>query len=202
MKLTDIVKSVVWAAAWAVFVGGGMVVGHFATLAERQARRDESAPGEPPEPRAARDPDFGRRLDRLASSVASLEARVEAAASAPDNGRVEAITERVDQLERLVEQTIAQTPPLPPIDQVLRAVEEMISARIGGLDQRLTDQVHAIELLRSASAQTDVLLQRLIQAVETLAHPPAGQEPAPGSRRGQTAADAAEVLKEWDSPLG
>ena len=202
MKVTDILKSVVWAAAGAVFVGGGMVVGHFATLVEQQARRDEPAPGEPPEPRVARDPDFGRRLDRLASSVASLEARVEAVASAPDNGRVEAITERVDQLERLVEQTIAQTPPLPPIDQVLGAVEQMISARIGGLDERLTDQVHAIELLRSASAQTDVLLQRLIQAVETLAHPPAGQEPAPGSRRGQGAADEAELLKEWDSPLG
>jgi hypothetical protein len=202
MKVTDVIKSVVWAVAGAVFVGGGMVVGRFATLVEQQARADDPAAGKPPEPRVARDPDFGRRLDRLASSVASLEARVEAVTSAPGNGQVEAITERVDQLERLVEQTIAQTPPLPPIDQVLGAVEQMVSARIGGLDERLTDQVHAIELLRSASAQTDVLLHRLIQAVEGLAHPlAAGRETPPGSRRGQTAADEGE-LKEWDSPLG
>jgi len=199
MKVSDIVKSVVWAAAGAVFVGSGMVVGRFTTLVE-QSRRDDPVPAEPPEPRVARDPDFGRRLDRLASSVASLEARVEAVASAPANGRVEAMTERVDQLERLVEQTIAQTPSLPPIDQVLGAVEQMISARIGGLDERLTDQVHAIELLRGASAQTDILLHKLIQAVETLAQAPGGRETAPGSRRGQTAAD--ELSKEWDSPLG
>ena len=74
--------------------------------------------------------------------------------------------------------------------------------RVDDLVARMTLEEKISQELRSASAQTDVLLQRLIQAVETLAHPPAGQEPAPGSRRGQGAADEAELLKEWDSPLG
>jgi methyl-accepting chemotaxis protein len=139
-----------------------MFVGFVSALLAR--RRESEAPAMPP------DAGLSRRVDELAGVVGQLRQRLEAAARPAS--QIEAISDRVEQLERRVEQIVAEMPAPPPIEQVLAAVEEMVSAKIGGLDERLTDQVHAIELLRGASAQTDALLQRLIQAVESLTEQP------------------------------
>jgi len=57
----------------------------------------------------------------------------------------------------------------PPEEALLAAVEAMVAARVGGLDERIAEQVRAIELLRDSSAETDALLERLIVAVTELA---------------------------------
>lgn len=191
MKSTGVLKSAALAAAGAALFGGGMFLGLMSALMRRNledaAPEDRStAPGLSPGP----DPAGTRRLDELARAVADLQKRVDAA---PAPGAVaqtlDAVSLRVEQLERRVEQMAAE-PALPAIDQILGAVEQMVSQKVAGLDERLTDQLHAIELLRNASNQTDSLLQKLIQAVETLADQTAervqaAEEPEtePGARR-------------------
>jgi hypothetical protein len=198
MKASDIAKGVAWAAAGAAFMGGGVLLGRLSSLLVPPAKREREEPAGaalPSEPIA--NAEMRRRLDHLAAAITELQARVEEprqAAARPD--QIDLISRRVDQLEQRVEQMIAEAPVVPPVDQVLAAVEQMITARIGGLDERLTDQVHAIELLRSASSQTDALLQRLIHAVEALAAP-AESQPLDSIEKAE-----AERAKEWDSPLG
>lgn len=157
-------ETAAWAAAGAALLGGGMFLGFLSALRNRRPGEEPAPPVGTPLP----DPALDRRVEELATLVTGLQQRVEAAAAAPA-GKLDAITARVEQLERRVEQIVTETPPAPSLEQVLAAVEQMVTAKIGGLDERLTDQVHAIELLRHASTQTDALLQRLIQAVENLA---------------------------------
>ena len=173
MSTSSPLKSAAWAVAGAALLGGGMFLGFVSALAGRRL-------GEPagPEPEPKKDPAPGpdlisvRRIDELARAVGELQKRVDGAAPPPAQAAAERLDEvsfRVAQLESRVEQLVSETPAVPPVDQMLAAVEHMVAAKIAGLDERLTHQVHAIELLRNASAQTDVLLQKLIRAVETLA---------------------------------
>ena len=62
MKASDIVKSMAWAAAGAVFVAGGMVFGRIATLVEQQGRGEQRGDNAPPEPPTAPHPNLGRRV--------------------------------------------------------------------------------------------------------------------------------------------
>jgi hypothetical protein len=140
-----------------------------------------------PAPMATPDPVYLRRVEELASAIADLQKRVDlgpASAAVPPSEkmgeRLEAVNVRIERLEERVEQLASET---PPTDHVLAAVEHMIADRIGGLDQRLTDQVRQIELLHRASNQTDMLLQKLIDAVECLAEQ-SGERAAPGRQDG------------------
>ncbi len=142
----------------------------FLGLVSAALRRRPDVPADP-QPAPANQ-EYLKRFEALAAAVAELEHRMEAptpVAPAAPASQLEAVSARVEQLERRVEQLVSEGPPIPAVDQVLAAVEQMVAAKIGGLDERLTDQVHAIEMLRNASTQTDVLLHKLIRAVEALA---------------------------------
>ena len=115
----------------------------------------------------------------MASTVADLARRVETVQSSiPETlgGQLNDFDLRFEKLEHRVEELSNTAPGLPPVDQLLAAVDNLVSTRIGGLDERLADQVHAIELLREASSQTDALVQKLILAVEGLAAQAAEQQ--------------------------
>jgi len=174
-------ETAVWAVAGAALLGGGIVLGlASAALGKRQKAEDSAAPSPMPGP----DPGLSKLVEELAATVAGLERRVELTAA--PIAKVDAVTQRVEELERRVDQIAVESQPAPPIEQVLAAVEQMVAAKIGGLDERLTDQVHAIELLRHASVQTDVLLERLLRAVEGLSDQSDLLTPAPvrGSEAG------------------
>jgi methyl-accepting chemotaxis protein len=149
-----------------------MFLGFVSALLGR--KRETDAPAGTP------DPALSRRVEELAVVVGQLRQRLEAAAV--PTAQIDSIRERVEQLQRRVEQIAAEMPAAPPVEQVLAAVEQMVTGKIGQLDERLSDQVHAIELLRHASAQTDALLHRLIQAVESLSEQSA--EISPGAAAG------------------
>lgn len=181
MKASDAFKSAAWAAAGAVLVGGGIFLGFTSAL----LRRRETS-GAEPGPRdgsdsAAPDQRHLRSINELAQAVADLQKRMDAARPPPPQAladRLETVSSRVEQLERRIEQLASETPVLA-VDQILAAVEHMVATKVGGLDERLTDQVHAIEMLRNASTQTDALLQKLIHAVEALADQTAEKAPEP-----------------------
>jgi methyl-accepting chemotaxis protein len=172
-------ETAAWAAAGAAILGGGLFLGFMSAMLGR--RREGEADAEPSNP----DPILSRRVEDLATVVSGLQQRLESAA-APVK-KLDAITERVGQLERRVEQIVSEPPAGPSVEQVLAAVEQMVAAKIGGLDERLTDQVHAIELLRHASTQTDALLHRLIQAVESLAEQSSDLSPVLQGPRAESA---------------
>ncbi|MBI3666296.1 MAG: hypothetical protein HY236_08745 [Acidobacteria bacterium] len=163
MNTSGPLKNATWALAGAALLGGGMYLG-FASSLVRRRKQFLAVPVPGP------DPVLTRRVDELVLAIAELQKRSEDGRPQPElSDRLDGVTLRVEQLEHRLEQWANEPLALPPIDQVLAAVEKMVAERIDGLDERLSDQVHAIELLRNASAQTDVLLQKLITAVETLA---------------------------------
>ena len=165
MSLPSPLKNAALAAAGAALVGGGMLVGFMSAMARRK-QLGEAAPAIP-----VPDPAMTKRVDDVARSVAELQKRLDSASPPAEAvaDRLDTVSRRVEQLEQRVQQLVSEAPAVPPVDQILAAVEHMVTTRIAGLDERLTDQVHAIDLLRTASTQTDSLLQKLIQAVESLA---------------------------------
>ena len=176
-------ETAAFAAAGAVILGGGLFLGFVSAML---GRRSEGEAGEAAaDPPSVPDPILTQRVEDLATLVTGLQHRVEAAAAPVQ--KLDAITQRVNQLERRVEQIVLEAPAGPSVEQVLAAVEQMVAAKIGGLDERLTDQVHAIELLRHASTQTDALLHRLIQAVESLAEQSSELSPVLQSARAESA---------------
>ncbi len=174
MQAAGPLKTVVWALAGTALLGGGLFLGILSALLGRRAARLEEEPSPLLPPGW---PDQGRRVEELAKAVADLQSRLGPDLPPAVEERLETVKVRVDQLEGRLEQVVREGAVLPPMEQVLAAVERMVAVRIGGLDERLTDQVNAIELLRKASAQTDALLQKLIQAVESLAEQSAESEP-------------------------
>lgn len=173
MKSDSPLKSAAWAAAGAALLGGGMLLGFVSAVVGGKRpgrRREEEQPPAALRGAPTLDPISARRIDELAGAVVELQARLDGIApTAPGAAgqRLNAITERLEDLEKRVDQ-IATEAAGPPVDQILNAVEHMVTEKIAGLDERLTDQLQAIELLRGASAQTDVLLQKLLNAVEAL----------------------------------
>ena len=170
---THPLRSVAWVMGGAVLLGSGMVLGFISALVRQKRGEDAAAPASPPATASpVTDQKFLSRIDDLAQAIADLQTRSEIAAPPPPQAvhdKLDAVSLRVEQLERRVEQLVNEAPATPPIDQVLAAVEQMVAAKIGGLDERLSDQVHAIDLLRNASTQTDALLQKLLHAVQVLA---------------------------------
>src|SRR5579884_72994 len=172
MKSYSPLRSAAWAVAGATLLGGGMLLGFASALVRRRELGEpEKAP---PGGAAALDAAYLKRIDELASAVSGIQERLERVApyatAETTSEKIQAVTLRVEQLERRVDQLMSEMPSVPPVDHVLAAVEHMVAAKIGGLDERLTNQVQAIELLRKASSQTDALLQKLIAAVEDLSH--------------------------------
>lgn len=165
MSTSSPLKNAALAAAGAALLGGGMVVG-FVSAMVRRKQLEEPAPAIP-----IPDPVVTKRIEDLAQSVAELQKRLDRVALPAEatGERLDAVSRRVEQLEQRVHQLVSEAPALPPIDQILAAVEHMVATKVAGLDKQLSDQVHAIEMLRNASTQTDALLQKLIQAVESLA---------------------------------
>ena len=165
MSTSSPLKNAALAAAGAALLGGGMFFG-FVSAMVRRKQLGEAAPAVP-----IPDPLLTKRIEDLAQSVAELQKRLDSAPLPAEaaSERIDAVSRRVEQLEQRLEQLVGEAPAVPPIDQILAAVEHMVAMKIAGLDERLSDQVHAIELLRNASTQTDALLQKLIQAVESLA---------------------------------
>jgi hypothetical protein len=99
-------------------------------------------------------------IDELKRSLADLEARLQAQEAAD--------AARFAQLETRLEGHEAKLGDVPSTGQIVAAMEQLLSKTMASLDDRLTTQAHSIEVLRSTVTQTDGLLERVLESLDSL----------------------------------
>jgi hypothetical protein len=123
-----------------------------ATLLTRR-RRDP----EPPPPAASSDP---VPAGDWQSAIAALEGRL-AAQETVNATRFGHLESRLDeQANKLTE--------MPTTQQIVGAMEQLISRTMSSLDERLTTQAHSIEVLQTTVSQTDGLLERVLESLDSM----------------------------------
>ena len=98
--------------------------------------------------------------DELRSSLAGLEARLEA--------REAADAARFAQVEIRLEEHAAKLTDVPSTSQIVAAMEQLLSKTMASLDDRLTTQANSIEVLKTTVSQTDTLLERVLESLDSL----------------------------------
>ena len=99
-------------------------------------------------------------LDELKSSLANLESRLGAQDSAT--------AERFTKVEARLEEHSAKLAEVPSTTQIVAAMEQLLSKTMTSLDERLTTQAHSIEVLKTTVSQTDSLLERVLESLDSL----------------------------------
>jgi hypothetical protein len=99
-------------------------------------------------------------MDDLKKSVADLQTRVQA--------REIADAARFTQVETRLEEHSAQLAQMPSTSQIVSAMEQLLSRTMATLDERLTTQAHSIEVLKTTVSQTDSLLERVLESLDSL----------------------------------
>lgn len=103
--------------------------------------------------------DSGAAQD-LKRSITGLERRLAAQESAA--------TARFDQVEARLDEHAAKLADVPSTSQIVAAMEQLLSKTMASLDDRLTTQAHSIEVLKTTVSQTDSLLERVLESLDSL----------------------------------
>jgi len=104
-----------------------------------------------------------RALDRLEAKVQAQETATE---------------ERFSRLESSVATQTAKMSEIPSTAQIVAAMEQLLTKTMSSLDDRLTNQAHAIDVLKTTVAQTDSLLERVLDNLDVLQTSIDSPEPA------------------------
>ena len=107
--------------------------------------------------RAGMDP---RAVGELKKSLADLESRIQS--------REAADAARFAQVETRLEEHAAKLADVPSTAQIVNAMEQLLSRTMASLDERLTTQAHSIEVLKTTVSQTDSLLERVLESLDSL----------------------------------
>ncbi len=99
-------------------------------------------------------------LDDLKCSLANLETRLTAQDSAT--------SARFTQVEARLEEHSAKLAEIPSTAQIVAAMEQLLSKTMTSLDDRLSTQAHSIEVLKTTVSQTDSLLERVLESLDSL----------------------------------
>jgi len=99
-------------------------------------------------------------VDELRRSLAGLDSRLQAKEAADES--------RFAQVEAKLEEHATRLADVPSTSQIVAAMEQLLSKTMSSLDQRLTTQAESIEVLRTAVAQTDGLLERVLESIDSL----------------------------------
>lgn len=185
MKDDSPAKTLAWMATGAAVLAAGALLGAVAARPKEQA---PAAPGPEPTEGGPAEGELedlddrpvaqaalaetvaaARRVEILAGLLEKLESRVQSLERASSTERVEAVWQRVVQLEAEVEQIRAQRVELPPVENILAQAENRLSPRIRSLEARVEEHHAAIQQLQLHAAQAETNLQKMIVAVEKLA---------------------------------
>ena len=96
----------------------------------------------------------------LKAALANLETRIQARESAD--------AARFAQVESRLEEHSAKLADVPSTSQIVAAMEQLLSRTMASLDDRLTAQARSIEILKSTVSQTDSLLERVLESLDSL----------------------------------
>jgi chromosome segregation ATPase len=99
-------------------------------------------------------------LQDLKRSVAELDARL--------TTQEAATADRFTQVEARLEEQGAKLANIPSTSQIVSAMEQLLSKTMASLDERLTTQAHSIEVLKTTVSQTDSLLERVLESLDSL----------------------------------
>ena len=96
----------------------------------------------------------------LKRSIADLAGRMEAQESANAT--------RFAQVETRLGEHASKLADIPSTSQIVAAMEQLLSKTMTYLDERLTTQAHSIEALKTTVTQTDSLLERVLESLDSL----------------------------------
>ena len=96
----------------------------------------------------------------LKRAMADLESRLEAHESADAT--------RFSQVEARLDEQAVKLADVPSTMQIVAAMEQLFSKTMTSLDERLTTQAHSIEALKTTVTQTDGLLERVLESLDSL----------------------------------
>ena len=96
----------------------------------------------------------------LEGSLAALERRLESQESAAAS--------RFTEMETRLEEHAAKLSDVPSTTQIVAAMERLLSKALSSLDERLATQARSIEVLKTTVSQSDGLLERVLEALDTL----------------------------------
>jgi predicted nuclease with TOPRIM domain len=103
-------------------------------------------------------------IAQLKKSVADLQERLADREALQDN--------RLNQLEAKVTEHEQRLNDVPSTTQIVTAMEALLSKTMTSLDERLSSQAHSIEVLKTTVSQTDELLERVLESIDSLRPPP------------------------------
>ncbi len=98
--------------------------------------------------------------EELKKSLADLDTRIQS--------REAADAARFAQVETKLEEHSAKLADLPSTNQIVSAMEQLLSRTMATLDDRLATQAHSIDVLRTTVSQTDSLLERVLESLDSL----------------------------------
>ncbi len=75
---------------------------------------------------------------------------------------------RFTQIEARLEEHATKLADVPSTAQLVAAMEGLLSKTMTSLDDRLTTQAHSIEVLKTTVSQTDSLLERVLESLDSL----------------------------------
>jgi hypothetical protein len=75
---------------------------------------------------------------------------------------------RFSQVETRLDEHAARLADVPSTAQIVAAMEQLLAKTMSTLDERLTSQAHSIEVLQTTVAQTDGLLERVLESLDSL----------------------------------
>jgi uncharacterized coiled-coil protein SlyX len=100
------------------------------------------------------------QIAALKKSLADLEGRVANQEALHEN--------RLNQLEAKVNEHEQRLNDVPSTGQIVAAMEALLSKTMSSLDERLSSQAHSIEVLKTTVSQTDELLERVLESIDSL----------------------------------
>jgi hypothetical protein len=100
-------------------------------------------------------------VPELKRSVATLTARLDALEGVSQDTRLAAIEARLDE-------HAARFAEVPSTGQIVSAMEQSLARTMNSIDERLSGQARSIEMLKTTLTETDRLLARVLESVDTL----------------------------------
>ena len=102
--------------------------------------------------------------EELKSAVAKLEAHIDTRLSAQESAN----SARFSTIEAKLEEHAERLADVPSTTQIVTAMEQILARTMSSLDERLNSQARSIDTLKTTVAQTDGLLERVLESLDSL----------------------------------